>query len=67
MNVFLVSLRKMCSDYHKRVCELEDAKYDLEYSVAIKDLEASTLFTFSSVLFTNLSNLANNIDVLMLL
>lgn len=38
---FLVSLRKICGDYHKRICELEDAKYDLDYAVAVKDLEAS--------------------------
>ena len=40
--LFLVSLQKICRDYYKRISELEDAKYDLEYSVAIKDLEAST-------------------------
>lgn len=49
---FIVSLRNICSEYHRRICELEDAKFDLEYSVAKKDLEARTftmLFYFSLV------------------
>lgn len=34
----------MCSEYHRRIYDLEDAKFDLEYSVAKKDLEARVYF-----------------------
>lgn len=31
------TLQALCKDYHKRIAQLEDAKYDLEYDVRQKD------------------------------
>ncbi|CAH1399984.1 unnamed protein product [Nezara viridula] len=34
-------LKKICSDYHKRIGRLEDEKFDLEYVVKKKDFEVT--------------------------
>lgn len=47
----LETLRKLLVAYHKRLCILEEEKYDLEYSVAKKDYEAST--NSSHVMYLN--------------
>ncbi|KAL5276818.1 TNNI1 family protein [Megaselia abdita] len=36
-------LKKICQEYHERICKVEDQKYDTEYEVARKELEISDL------------------------
>jgi len=36
-------LRSLGQDYHTKICSLENAKYDLEYSVRVKDYEINEL------------------------
>lgn len=31
------TLQAICKEYHKRICQLEDDKFDLEYEVGQKD------------------------------
>lgn len=40
----LDTLREICKTYYNKVLQLEDQKYDVEYMVARKDMEASTFF-----------------------
>lgn len=37
----LGALKNACQEYYQKILKLEDQKYDLEYEVARKDLEAS--------------------------
>ena len=41
MTASLATLKKICTDYHKRIEELERSKLDVEYEVDRKDLEVS--------------------------
>jgi len=36
-------LKTLCEEYHKRICLLEDKKYDLQFSVSLKDFEINEL------------------------
>jgi Troponin len=38
--------RNVCRDYHKRINDLEDKKFDLEYFVKKKDFEVSIINFF---------------------
>lgn len=42
----LDTLREICKTYYNKVLQLEDQKYDVEYMVARKDMEASIFFFF---------------------
>lgn len=42
---YIDALRTICNDYHKRIRQVEESKYDIEYKVATKDLEASIPYT----------------------
>lgn len=44
VNFFKDSLSKIATDYHSRVSVLEEQKYDHEFQVGMKELEASTEF-----------------------
>ncbi|XP_049888234.1 troponin I isoform X5 [Pectinophora gossypiella] len=37
------TVKTVCKDYHNRICQLENEKYDLEYVVKRKDMEISDL------------------------
>jgi hypothetical protein len=36
-------LRSLAENYHQKICSLENAKYDLEYAVKVKDYEINEL------------------------
>lgn len=48
--LYIDALRTICNDYHKRIRQVEESKYDIEYKVATKDLEASTTHTHTHTL-----------------
>ncbi|GFT54850.1 hypothetical protein NPIL_80441, partial [Nephila pilipes] len=37
------TLQAICTDYYKRITQLEDAKYDLEYEVSQKEIMINEL------------------------
>lgn len=39
--LFIDALKTICAQYHTRIAQLEEQKFDFEYKVATKDLEAS--------------------------
>lgn len=52
---FTVRLREICDEYHRRLYDLENGEFDLQYLVARKDLEARKFLFYRNIFF--LSNL----------
>lgn len=55
--IFVLSteqLKQICKQYHDRICNLENVKYDLEYVVKRKDVEVHTnTTTTTTTIHTN--------------
>lgn len=51
MRLVIDALRQICKSYYDKILQLEDQKYDVEYQVARKDMEARNSFPFFFFLF----------------
>ena len=46
LRLIIGALREICKSYYDKILKLEDQKYDVEYQVARKDMEARIPYIF---------------------